>query len=338
LRIKLAFLFLMLGLISACSRQATPAPDAATETPAATTSPTPSAPLVILIVPADMPQDESDRYQTLVYDLAQANGMRFQVRNSLTVEEVQMELPALKIVIAVPPDPGLEALTIAAPGVQFLSVSIPNLTPAANLSSIGSNGVPVDQQAFLAGYIAGMLASEWRVGLLTWKDTPDGNAAWTAFTNGFRFFCGYCRNPNFTQPSYDYPIIIRVPADASEGEYAAYAAVMREYQVKAVFVSPGLNTFDTMATLADDGILVISESDPEAGAGDYWVTGIQPDVLSAIQNIFPALVAGQGGISVPTPLYLADINPDQLSEAKQRLVQEVLDGLQNGTIGTGVTP
>jgi hypothetical protein len=37
-------------------------------------------------------------------------------------------------------------------------------------------------------------------------------------------------------------------------------------------------------------------------------------------------------------LFLADVNSDLLSEAKLRLVQDLLDGLQNGTIGTGVNP
>ena len=49
-------------------------------------------------------------------------------------------------------------------------------------------------------------------------------------------------------------------------------------------------------------------------------------------------MAGKGGQSVPTPLFLADINPDLLSQGKLRLVQLVLEGLQDGTIGTGVTP
>ena len=40
----------------------------------------------------------------------------------------------------------------------------------------------------------------------------------------------------------------------------------------------------------------------------------------------------------PTPLFLTDVNPDLLSDAKMRLVQDVLNGLQNGTIGTGVNP
>ena len=84
-------------------------------------------PLAILVLPADMAQKDKDSYQTLIYNLTQANGMRFQVLNSLTANDLALAGPALKVVIAFPPDPGLAALTAAAPGVQFLAVGIPNL-------------------------------------------------------------------------------------------------------------------------------------------------------------------------------------------------------------------
>ena len=44
-----------------------------------------------------------DLYQSTVYDLAQQAGFRFQVRNTLS--ELDLE-PALRVVIALPPDPG----------------------------------------------------------------------------------------------------------------------------------------------------------------------------------------------------------------------------------------
>ena len=197
------FLLTLILFTSCTSRgSAHSAPEFPTSTSVLTASPTlPSTPLTILVLPADMPRANSDQYQTLVYDLAQANGMRFQVRNVLTPADVAFEGPALKIVIVLPPDPGLDALAAAAPGVQFLAIGIPGLAAAPNLSSIGAAGLPVDQQAFLAGYIAGMVAPEWRVGILSQKDTPGGDAAVTAFTNGYHFYCGYCFNPNFPAPN-----------------------------------------------------------------------------------------------------------------------------------------
>ena len=145
--------------------------------------------------------------------------MRFQVLNALTADDLALAGSGLKVVIAFPPDPGLAALTAAAPGVQFLAVDIPNLATAPNLSSIGANGFPVDQQAFLAGYIAGLVAPEWKVGILSQKDNPCGDIAVTAFTNGFVYYCGSCRNPLFPQPAGIYPVVVRIPSDAKPGTY-----------------------------------------------------------------------------------------------------------------------
>ena len=307
-------------------------------TPLPTASPTPSAPLVILVLPADMPNTEYDQYQTIVYDLAQANGMRFQVRNVLTAGDLAFEGQALKVVIALAPDPGLAALTAAAPNVQFLAVGIPNLAAASNLTSVGAGGIPVDQQAFLAGYIAGLVAPEWKVGILYQKDTAGGEAARDAFTNGFTYYCGICRNPIFPQPAGIYPILVGIPTDAPESDYNGHADILIHNIVKVAYVYPAIATPDLLSYMAQSGVLLIGQTLPGEDVRPNWIVSIQPDLVSAIQRIFPDLLAGHGGQTVPTPLLLTDANPDLFSEGKQALAQQILDGLQNGTIGTGVTP
>jgi hypothetical protein len=295
-------------------------------------------PLAILVLPADMAQQDKDSYQTLIYDLTQANGMRFQVLNSLSADDLALVGPALKVVIALPPDPGLAALTAAAPGVQFLAVGIPNLATASNLSSMGANGFPVDQQAFLAGYIAGLVAPEWKVGILSQKDNPAGDSAVTAFTNGFVYYCGSCRNPLFPQPAGIYPVVVRIPTDAKPAEYTSYADLLIHNVVKAAYVYPDVATSDLLSYMSQNNLLLIGQTLPSETVRPNWIASIQPDEITAIKNIFPDLVAGKGGKVVPTPLVLADVNSDLLGAGKLRLVQAVLDGLQNGTIGTGVTP
>jgi hypothetical protein len=63
-----------------------------------------------------------------------------------------------------------------------------------------------------------------------------------------------------------------------------------------------------------------------------WMMTIQPDVVKAIQSAWPQLTSGQGGLTVQSPLGLADIDPDLLSEGKQRLVEQTLQELQAGRI------
>ena len=339
---KLVFLFLSLIMLASCGfpGSATPAPGVPTATPNPTILPTQSTPLVILVLPADMARTESDQYQTLVYNLAQANGMRFQVRNALTASDLAFEGSALKVVIVLPPDPGLASLTAAAPGVQFLALNISDLAPTSNLSSVGASGIPVDQQAFLAGYIAGMVAPEWRVGILSQKDTPGGEAARTAFENGYHFYCGDCFNDKFAGPNRHglYPIVVRIPADAPESDYNGNADLLIHNIVNVAYVYPPIATPALLSYMAQNNLLLIGQTMPSEDIRSNWITSIQPDLISTIKKIFPDLLAGHGGQVVPTPLFLTDVNSSLLSDAKLRLVQQILDGLQNGTIGTGVTP
>ena len=340
MRTKFILFLLLSTLLTACGGRATPVPTPipASAAPIPTASPTGSTPLAILVLPADMPQKDKDSYQTLIYGLTQSSGMRFQVLNTLSADDLTFAGPSLKVVIVLPPDPGLAALTVAAPDVQFLAVGIPELATASNLSSIRARGIPVDQQAFLAGYIAGLVAPEWKVGILYQKDTPGGTASRDAFTNGFIYFCGSCRNPLFPQPAGIYPITVPIPTDAKPGEYTAYADLLIQNIVKVAYVDPVLATPELLSYMSQNKLLIISQSLPGEDVRSHWIASIQPDLISAMKNIFPDLVGGKGGKVVPTPLFLADVNPDLLSTGKLRLAQAVLDGLQNGTIGTGVTP
>ncbi len=263
---RLAFLIIFLVLLTSCAQRGTAVPPTVVPTPVFTASATTaSSPLVILVLPADMPQVESNRYQTLVYDLASTNGMRFQVRNALTPADLALEGASLKVVIVLPPDPGLAALTAAAPGVQFLAVGIPDLALASNLSSVGATGVPVDQQAFLAGYIAGMVAPEWKVGVLYQKDTPGGEAAKVAFTNGFYFYCGSCRNPLFPQPSGIYPVTVGIPTDAPLSAYNGHADILYQNIVKVAYVYPDIATPDLLSYMAQKDMLLISQTPAQSG-------------------------------------------------------------------------
>jgi hypothetical protein len=339
---KFLTLLIITVLLASCipSSRATPTPVIPTDTAVPTSIATPSRPLVILELPVDMDQGESDKYQTLVYNLAQANGMRYQVRNALAPADLALEAPSLKIVIVLPPDPDLDALIAAAPDVQFLAVGIPDLVTSANLSTIGASGVPVDQQAFLAGYIAGMVAPEWRTGILYQKDTPGGDAAHTAFENGYHYYCGDCFNPNFVQPFSHglYPIPVGIPTDTPVSNYSGYADLLIRNLVNVAYVYPAVATPDLLTDLAQNNVLLISQALPGEDVRSSWIASIQPDLISALQNIFPDLLAGHGGRIVPTPLLLADVNSSLLSDAKLRLVQQVLDDLQKGMIGTGVNP
>ncbi len=343
MRLKLILpILLIAALLGACGSGAaagtsTPAPTQ-TPRPRPTQSPTPVVPLAILVLPSNMDKAASDLYQKTVYDLAQASGMHFQVRNSLSPKD----LPAgLKIVIALPPDPGIAALAAAAPHVLFLAIDIPKVAAGGNVSVLAANN-SVDIPAFLAGYTAAMITDDYHIGMIVPQNNPDAQKAYAAFKNGMIFYCGLCHPfafPSFcitNSLAYCYPQVVAIPASEDPSRYGGYAnSLITNYSVNTIYVYPDLAIKSFMDYLGTTGVDLIGLSTPNPEPGG-WVMTIRADEIKAIQNAWPDLVAGKGGENVASPLGIMDVNPANLSPGKQRLVQQTLDGLTTGQISTGL--
>jgi len=343
MRKKLSLILILVLFLTGCGSAATETPDDPTPVPTETTqpeptlTPTPEIPLALLVVPADMDQERSDTYQTLIYNLAQSVGMRFQVRNTLTEADLE---PALRVVIVLPPDPGLADLAPLAPQAQFLAVNIPDIAAGGNVSVLANTERP-DIAAFISGYIAAMITEDYRVGLMIPKDDPQGQKTLAAFNAGVEYYCGTCNA--FIYPAWCitapcYPQHVEIAADEDPLTYNAYADfLILQRQVETMYVAPQFVTPDLLTYLSSSGILVISDVAPQPKLGN-WVATIQPDVIQGIQSAWPQLVAGEGGINVSSPLVLTDINPDHLPPGKEQTAQDVLAKLQAGYIATGVEP
>jgi hypothetical protein len=334
-RFRSIILFIVtIAVISACGNNpqtpATSAPvTSETLTPSPSFTATPTVPLAILVIPADLDADTSNLYQKTVYDLSQQSGMRFQVRNQLTNADLE---PGLKVVVAVSTDPGIATLAAAAPQVQFLAINIPNIAPGGNVSVLG-NTTQSDAAAFLAGYTAAMISNDYRIGMMIPKDNADAIRALTAYANGMAYYCGACR-PFYIFP-WTYPQYVEIPAEEDKANYHAYADIlMLQFKVNTIYIYPDVYTEDLANYIGTTGTSMISTVAPaQKPAG--WVMTIQPDVLKAIENAWPQLISGQGGVTVQSPLGLGDIDPSLLSPGKQRLVEQTLKELQAGRINTG---
>lgn len=328
------FATLIIAILSACGNPSTEIPGPTvvpshTPQPTATIIPTLSTPLAILVLPADMDQAASDLYQKTVYDLSQQSSFRFQVRNTLTPADLAD--PTLKVVIALPPDPGVASLAPTAPNVQFLAVNIPDLAAGDNISVLAADS-QVELPAFLAGYTAAMVTTEYHIGMIIPKDNQDAIRAFNAFNNGMTYYCGLCRT--FYITPIDYPTYVEVPADEDPKNYGGYANLLiNDRDVDTLYIYPSLVSDDLLSFVGTTGALLFGTSMPETRPGG-WVMTIEPDTIKAIQSTWPSLVAGQGGINVQSPLGLADVDPDLLTPGKLRLVQETLDALLAGRIST----
>jgi hypothetical protein len=318
-------------LVSACAGTNDPAASPTsipTDTPVVPPTPTstPTVPLAVLVLPVEMDTESSEIYQKTVYDLSQASGMRFQLRNSLTLADLE---PGLKVVVAFPPDPGIVELAAAAPDVQFLTINIPGITPGGNVSILGNNSQS-NIAAFLAGYTAAMLTDDYRIGMLMPKDNNEAIQALNAFTNGRKFYCGLCR-PNFFY-NWDYPQYLEIGAEQDVNDYDAFADILiLQYRVQTIFVHPDIYTQDLVDYIGTTGTSMIGTTSPEQRPAG-WIMTIQPDTIQAIQFAWSSLIAGQGGITVQSPLGLSDVDPGLLSPGKQQDVEETLDKLQKGLI------
>jgi len=331
-RLRFVILFVVVSVIlGACGANE----PVATSTPVPTDTPivppmltaTPTVPLAILVLPADLDAETSDLYQKTVYDLAQASGLRFQVRNSLSLADVAE--PGLQVVIVLPPDPGVVQLATAAPTVQFLAINIQDVTAGSNISILGGNSQS-DIAAFLAGYTAAMLTDDYRIGMLMPKDNNDAIRAFNAYANGMRFECGLCRP--FYYLNWSFPQYLEISADEDKNNYDAYADILiLQYKVRTIYIHPDIYTADLVTYIGTTGTSMIGTISPEQRPAG-WVMTIQPDVIKAIQNAWPQLIAGQGGVTVQSPLGLSDIDPLLLSPGKQSRVQQTLDDLQAGLI------
>jgi hypothetical protein len=331
---RLIILFVVIAVVlGACGSNGS----VATSTPMPTDTPIipptltaiPATPLAILVVPANLDTETLNLYQKTVYDLAQASGMRFQVWNSLTTADLD---PGLRVVIALPPDPGIAALAAAAPQVQFLAINIPGITPGGNVSVLGSSSQP-DIAGFLAGYTAAMITDDYRIGMMMPKDNADALRALNAYAAGMVFYCGICR-PFYYLP-WAFPQYLEIPAEEDKANYHAWADILiNQYKVRTIYLYPDIATTDLINYLGTTGINMIGTIPPEQRPAG-WVMTIQPDVIKAIQNAWPGLINGQGGITVQSPLGLADVDPSLLSPGKQRLVEQTLNDLQAGLISTG---
>ena len=341
--ILIAF-FLMVIILGACqaalptSLPVITVPIDETLTPQAVASVTPTrlptetqeAALAVLLAPAgsDPMQVELLR-STLEGPLTQA-GLRWEVRSDLDPFEA-----GLRLVFALPPDPGIADLASASPQVQFVAVNMPGIQPSANLSLVG--GEPrFDQQGFLAGVIAAMLTPDWRVGVVSIADTPEGKAARNGFMNGAIYFCGLCQA--YHGPIFDYPLYVEIPSGAGQADWQAAVDTLLSQAVKTVYVFPGAGEPSVLESLGQAGINIISSGAPPQNLSAQWIASIDVDSTASILEHLPDFLAGKGGLDITLPVVVRDVNPELFSPGRQKLAEEIRDQLLSGMIDTGIDP
>lgn len=305
-----------------------------TETPTPVPTSTPQPPLAVLLAPPGSDSAQAQAYQSALNEPIAAAGLRWQVRPSLSQADLT---PELRLVVVLPPDPGVAALAESAPHTVFLAIAIPGLEPEGNLSVIAASSERPDQLGFIAGVIATMITPEWRVGTIGLADQVASKSAENAFINGGTYFCGLCLQAY--PPFYDYPLLANLPATASQAEWQEIANYMIDRMAQTVYVVPGAGDADMFDVLAQANVNLIGENLPSEAMRAHWVVSLRhDDILPVVLKLLPDLLDGKAGSKTVMPLTLLDVNPDLFSPGRQLLAQKTLDDLLAGFIDTGVDP
>ena len=311
-----------------------PSPVATVTTiPTATPTSTPLPLTAVLLAPVGADEAMVTYLQTALNAVITAHGLLWQVRQQLSPADLT---PELRLVVAVPPDPGLAQMAASAPDTQFLALGIPGLEATPNLTLIGAANDRPDQQGFIAGVIAAMVSPDWRVGAISLSDTLEGRSARSGFMNGAVYFCGLCLPLH--SPAYDYPMYFELPSTATAAEWQEAANYMVDHYVQTVYVYPGAGDEAMLSSLASAGVNIISSGDPPEAASSSWVVSLAVESLPLIQSQVEGLLNGtfSGGQSLLPSIQFTEINPALFTPGKQKLAEQILSDLQAGFIDTGV--
>ncbi|MDR3575518.1 MAG: hypothetical protein P4L50_16790 [Anaerolineaceae bacterium] len=325
--------FLLVLILAACNLPGGSATQAPNATPlpsqaaaAASSTPT-SAPVVnklILVAPSDVKSPSVQDVQKALSDLAKQPGLSLQTVSSIQPGDLK---PEWKVVVLLGIPANLSGLTKAAPKTQFIVIGPGELSGAGNLSVVRMN---VEQQAFLAGYLAETIAPDWRVGGLLPNDGPLGADLEGTFRNGGYYQCGRCDPVN--GPIVHFPQTATLPSNSDPSAWQAAAADMEKNVINVMYVAPEASSPNLLADLLSKGIVLVGGQTPADQLRSKWAATVRQDAVASLRSIWPDVIAGKGGETVNAQLQLADINPDLFSTGRQRLVQEAMSDLQSGLI------
>ena len=308
-------------------------PVVATPTKTQAITPTSQSASVILITPSGVDPQLASDVETALTDLTAEDNLELQVLNDPPAEGFG---GYIRLVVVLPPDPGVRDLAEEFPDTQFLAIGIPDIETGNNLSVIGYQMGRPDQQGFIAGYLAATLTPAWRVAVISTDDTGSGRAARGGFLNGAIFLCGLCRPSS--APFVEYPQFYDLTIGAGQEEQMAAVNYLGENAVRTVYVYPEVSDTSLLENLAESGIVLIGGVSPPDSVKEQWAATIVPDWVTPLHAIWPTLMTGRGGIQQEASIMIIDRNPNLFSLGRQRFVEQTLEDLLDGYIDTGVNP
>ena len=232
-----------------------------------------------------------------------------------------------RVAVYLNPPADLAKTAATLPATQFLAISQIDLDKAPNLSVIRIHS---DQEAFVAGYITMLVAPDWRAGALLANDTPLGDKLDEVFKNGGYFFCGACYSA--LSPIKSFPITATLPASSDLTTWQTALDGLRKSIIYTLYVSPQAATPDLLTYLAAQKFYLVGGATPAAEILPRWVATVSSDSMTPLQQIWPGLLSGKGGLVVNAPVVVSDVQDKMLGSGRMVLVQELIKNLTSGQV------
>ncbi len=305
-----------------------PATAAASPTPApAATALPPAQGKVLLVAPPEAGTDLANSARAALADLAAAAKLAFETRPALQPADLK---PEMKIIVLLQAPANLAELLAAAPQSQFAVVGGSELEAKGNLSVIRQRE---EVRSFMAGYILTLVVTDWRsLGLL--PDAP--TQLQEAFINGGRYWCGRC--VPLYPPVVLFPLVAVQPAGAGVAAWQGAVSQAQKSVVQGVYLSPAAQSAELAKALFTQKLTLLGTQTPAAEVQPRWVATLRFNALPTLQKLWPALLAGKGAQTADAGLEWTDINETIFTVGKQRLAQNTLTGVLDGSIGLFSVP
>jgi len=332
-RYALATLILVLAA-SACGRQGSPPPEAPpTPEPVIQPTPTPAVSQVLLVASPQADPNLAAAAETLLRELAGNAELELVIRQEALESDIT---PNIRVAVFLAQPDNMGSIAAAAPNTQFVAIGDQEYSPPENVTIIRRRG---DQTAFMAGYLASIMAPNYRAGALLSAENPIFNQA---FINGVYYFCGLCRAA--AAPFSAYPQVSVLPGGSGAFEWQNAFNEISIQKINVLFVAPEAATPEVLAYLAGMDVALIGLQPPAEEGRPRWAATLSSDSLSPLRDIWEDVLAGRGGRVVNASISASDVQPVAiqegqvwLSEGRLMLAQKVMDDLRDGLI-TPISP
>ena len=316
-------------VFSSCTKKANQAvPTPVSAQPTSLPTPLPAADRVVLVAPADFDPVLLADAETTLRELASSSALEFERREKVIANEITSDM---KVMVFLSQPENLGSLASGAPGTQFVAIMNEDWNPGQNVTVIRKRD---DHIAFMGGYLAALLAPNFRAGALL---TTENTASSQAFLNGVNYYCGICAS--LLNPLNKYPFISTQPAASPASAWQAGFDAMNVNKINVLFVTKEAASPELLAYLASLDVAMIGNQTPPAEGKPKWVATLYSDGMAPIREIWPDLMAGKGGKVLNAAIKIFDnqyvtVNDGLvwLSQGKMDYAQKTMDLLQDNFI------